>query len=191
MSEKSYHHGDLRNALIEAGIELVNARGVEQFSLRKVAAICGVSHTAPYAHFKDMNALMAAMSEHVTTQFMEKLQTTADNQSDTGEVITELGKAYISFFAEHPNYYQFLFFHSGVAVDLDHDDSDGYPPFALFRNTVYQILDFLGVPHEAKKQTLITMWALVHGITALLTNKSIQYSGDWNSIMDNVKGKLL
>ena len=53
MKSKSYHHGDLRNALIETGIELINEYGEEKLSLRKVATKCGVSNAAPYAHFKN------------------------------------------------------------------------------------------------------------------------------------------
>lgn len=48
MPKKQYHHKDLRNALIEKGIEIVNSEGLHSFSLRKVAAACGVSHAAPY-----------------------------------------------------------------------------------------------------------------------------------------------
>ena len=51
MSNNSYHHGNLKNALIEAGIEMVNEGGTASLSLRKVAAKCGVSNAAPYAHF--------------------------------------------------------------------------------------------------------------------------------------------
>jgi hypothetical protein len=109
-----------------------------------------------------------------------------DGQKQEAGVVTTLGKAYISFFAEHPNYYQFLFYHSNVTIDLDSDTSHDYPPFVLFRNTVYQMFDTL--PPEVKKQNLISMWALVHGITALLTNKNIHYSGDWRDIMDSMKG---
>ena len=50
---QTYHHKDLRNALIETGIQLVSTEGVNAFSLRKVAAACGVSHAAPYSHFQN------------------------------------------------------------------------------------------------------------------------------------------
>ncbi len=188
MTEKSYHHGDLRNALIEAGIELINEKGITQFSLRKVAGICGVSHTAPYAHFKDIGALMAAMSEHVTRQFMDTLGAAAKGQKPEA-VIGVLGRTYISFFAEHPNYFQFLFYNSDVTIDLDNDNADDYPPFKLFRDTVYATMGSL--PPAEKKKTLIALWSLVHGITALLTNKRIKYSGDWREIMDGMKGEAL
>ena len=69
----SYHHGNLRQALIDAGIKIINENGEENLSLRKVAAACGVSHAAPYAHFKDKDELIEAIKENVTERFMEKL----------------------------------------------------------------------------------------------------------------------
>ena len=54
----SYHHGNLREALIDAGIKIINENGEENLSLRKVAAACDVSHAAPYAHFRDKEELI-------------------------------------------------------------------------------------------------------------------------------------
>ena len=58
---QTYHHKDLRNALIETGIQIVNTEGVNAFSLRKVAAACGVSHAAPYSHFQNKEELLEEM----------------------------------------------------------------------------------------------------------------------------------
>lgn len=181
MDEKPYHHGDLRNALIEAGIALINEKGVEQFSLRKVAVACGVSHTAPYAHFKDVGALMAAMSEHVTSQLMGRFRSAMDGQGP--QLLTMLGKAYVAFFVDHPNYFQFLFYNSGLTIDIDNDEGIDYPAFALFREATYQMCKERGIPAEQWKHRLLEMWSLVHGITALSTNKNIKYSGDWLDIV--------
>ena len=62
----NYHHGDLRNALIETGIKIINESGEEGLSLRKVAAKCNVSHAAPYAHFKDKDELIAYYKDFKT-----------------------------------------------------------------------------------------------------------------------------
>ena len=58
-----YHHGNLRQALIDAGIKIINDSGESNLSLRKAAALCNVSHAAPYAHFKDKDELIEAIKE--------------------------------------------------------------------------------------------------------------------------------
>lgn len=65
MKEKSYHHGDLRRALIETGIDFIKEKGEEALSLRKIAEMCGVSNAAPYAHFKNKDEFIAAVQRYV------------------------------------------------------------------------------------------------------------------------------
>lgn len=185
MNNKPYHHGDLRNNLIEAGIDLINREGITGFSLRKVAAKCNVSHAAPYSHFKDIDDLICAMGEHVTKQFMEKLKASMIGQKYNPQSISILGEAYISFFIENPQYFQFLFYNSGITIDLDNDNTDDYPPFVLFREAAYQMFQSIQLPEDEYLKTLITLWSMVHGISSLLTNKNIRYSGDWNDIFKN------
>ena len=98
MQQKPYHHGNLRNTLIEAGIALLNEQGQQHFSLRKVAAKCGVSHAAPYSHFENKEALMEAMKEHVTKQFTEVLEKTVQQHKNDIDIMFYLVNAYITFF---------------------------------------------------------------------------------------------
>lgn len=185
MDNKPYHHGNLRNNLIETGIELINCEGIQGFSLRKLAAKCNVSHAAPYSHFKDIDELICAMGEHVTKQFMEKLKEAMIGQEHSPQSISLLGRAYISFFIENPQYFQFLFYNSRITIDLDNDNADDYPPFVLFRTAAYQMFRSIRLPEDEYLKTLITLWSMVHGISSLLTNKNICYSGDWNDIFEN------
>ena len=107
----SYHHGNLRQALIEAGIRMINEYGEEALSLRKVAAACGVSHAAPYAHFKDKESLLEAIKETVTLQFIHELEEAiaAAGNGTAENAVHEMGKRYILFFRNHPDYFYFLF----------------------------------------------------------------------------------
>lgn len=184
LKDKPYHRGNLRNQLIEAGIKLINLDGMNSFSLRKVAAECAVSHTAPYSHFKNIDELVAAMGEHVTSQFMDTLHASVQGQAENPDTIILLGQAYIDFFIEHPQYFQFLFYHSGIVIDLDNYDSDSYPPFALFRTTVYEVFRSSGLPEPEFTRHLVALWSMVHGITALLTNNGVRYSGNWRDLLE-------
>ena len=94
----NYHHGNLRQALIDAGIKIINESGEESLSLRKVAAKCNVSHAAPYAHFKDKDELIEAMKASVTQQFTETLTKAVEDAPDAESAILEMGKNYVLFF---------------------------------------------------------------------------------------------
>lgn len=184
MKSGTYHHGDLRNTLIETGIELIGKEGLGGFSLRKVAGKCGVSHAAPYSHFKDMQDLLTAMADHVTKQFTTSLQASIEGESDPMSAMEKLGTAYISFFEQHPTYLPFLFFQSGIQIQVDESDHDAppYPPFALFRATGYRLFRSLGLPPESDDQMLMAYWSLVHGVASLLSSNGIRYSGNWQKV---------
>ena len=89
----SYHHGNLRQALIDAGIKIINENGENALSLRKVAAACNVSHAAPYAHFKDKEELLEAMKKSVTDKFTNELETAVNKGRNAEESIILMVKA--------------------------------------------------------------------------------------------------
>ncbi len=109
MNEKSYHHGDLRRALIETGIEFIKQEGEETLSLRKIAEMCGVSNAAPYAHFKTKDEFIVAMQQYVMDLFSTALEKAALEYKDSPSLLLMLGKTYVIFFYQNPFYYDFLF----------------------------------------------------------------------------------
>ena len=119
MADK-YHHGNLRQSLIDAGIKIITEQGEAALSLRKVAAECGVSHAAPYAHFQDKEDLLNAINSSVTEQFMEELKSAVENETikSANNALLEMGKRYILFFKEHPDYFIFLFKNQGINAQI-------------------------------------------------------------------------
>lgn len=110
MKHTAYHHKNLRNELIEKGIELVEEYGMQQLSLRKVAQACNVSHAAPYSHFKNKDDLILAMQSYITDQFTERLQDVIAKHSGKPEFLMEFGKAYVLFFSsESPLFFLFIY----------------------------------------------------------------------------------
>ena len=181
MPNKNYHHGNLKIALIEAGIEMINEYGEAGLSLRKVAAKCNVSQAAPYAHFKNKEDLIHAMQQHVTEQFMQILEASVKNEKKgSPEAILKMGEAYIHFFIEHPNYFRFLFFTPYLQIHLSLDnDEDVYPPYQLFREYAIALLEQTGVSRETMLRQMINMWATVQGVSLIATQENVTYSGDW------------
>lgn len=177
----SYHHKDLRNALIETGIELVTTEGIDAFSLRKVAAACGVSHAAPYSHFKNKEDLLEAMQIFITDQFSTLLENIIQNNDHASTILKELGVAYISFFMEHSTYYQFLYAQSNIKIDLSFTiaDDENYKPFVIYKNTLNRFLQNTQYSDEKRKDIIITIWAFIQGVTSLATMNNVSYDQDW------------
>lgn len=188
MSEKSYHHGNLRTSLIEAGIEIVNEEGINGCSLRKVAAKCGVSHAAPYSHFKAKEELLEAMKQYVTEKFTLQLTDAIARCENEKELTTQLGKAYVFFFVENPNYFPFVFSQSSFQIDLTsrYGEVESYEPFDIFKNTVVSVMDRMSIPKTVHLQTLLAMWSVVHGIAAIATMKSVVYDGNWMEMLEKI-----
>lgn len=187
MEQKQYHHGNLKIALIEAGITLLNEQGEEHFSLRKVAAKCGVSHAAPYSHFENKEALIESMKEHVTKQFVEILQKTVEQRKNDLDIMLHLGNAYISFFMEHKQYFSFLYEYSGIQFDFTENGilNNNYTPCNIFKKAALDFMEKIDFPEQKRFDVLIAMLALVHGITAMLITQKADYEIKWENLLEN------
>lgn len=188
MKEKPYHHGNLKTTLIEVGIVIVNEEGTIGFSLRKVAARCGVSHAAPYSHFKDKEELLEAMKSYVTEKFTNVLNNTIQQSSNQTELIIQLGKAYVLFFVDNPNYFSFLFSQRSLQIDLtsNFDITESYQPFEIFKNVAISAMNKMNSPKDIYLQTLIAMWSVVHGIAAIATMKGVIFDGSWEEMVEKI-----
>ena len=176
-----YHREGLKNLLIEKGIEIVNTDGVQSFSLRKAAAACKVSHAAPYSHFRNKEELLNAMQLHITDRFSKTLETAIAENKKPAELLKKLGIAYVSFFIDNPAYFQFLYSKSDIKVDLTLSvpDEENYAPFILYKNSILSLLKQAKVPKKKQNDILITIWAFIHGLTALAAMKNVHYDKNW------------
>lgn len=179
--KQSYHHKDLRNALIEKGIEIVSKEGIHSFSLRKVAAACGVSHAAPYSHFQNKEELLEAMQLFITDRFSKLLEDTIQKNHNISEILKDMGVTYISFFVENPAYFQFLYSQSNIKIDLSLSisDKENYKPYIIYKDIVSKLLEQVNYPLEEQNDVIITIWAFIHGITSLATMSNVYYNNDW------------
>ncbi len=181
-----YHHGNLRQALIEAGIKIINESGEENLSLRKVAALCNVSHAAPYAHFKDKDELLEAIKNSVTERFMEELLNAVEGKPTADQAIIAMGRTYIQFFSSNPDYFAFIFGKQNINAHLkmNREYKDDYPPFLLLRRMYLKHLEENGLEKTFEEQEieLIKIWSIVHGMASIACMKGIRSSVNWNDI---------
>ena len=177
----TYHRKNLKGDLIEAGITLVAKEGLEGFSLRKVAGLCGVSHAAPYSHFGNKDVLLEEMQNYVSESFSAELEKTIAKCKDKEALLMELGKAYLRFFSKHPNYFAFLFGKSNIALDLTEgaDPQKNYRPYEIFKAAAAEFLERKNCPKEKRNDITISLWAFIHGITSLATMRGAKRGFKW------------
>ncbi|MCR4648191.1 MAG: TetR/AcrR family transcriptional regulator [Lachnospiraceae bacterium] len=181
----NYHHGDLRNALIEAGIRIINESGEDALSLRKAAAACGVSHAAPYAHFPDKESLLAAIKETVTNGFIKELESAANNKKvkNAEEAILAMGERYILFFEKNPDYFNFLFHKQKLEVhtDMNKEYDDDYAPFLIFKKYLEKYFEESGLELTDKEKEigLLKNWGLVQGLASIASMENVNVTLSW------------
>ncbi len=162
----SYHHGDLRAALVDAARDIVVHQGPAAVSLRGVAKAVGVSQTAPYHHFKDKQALLEAVAAAATRAFTATMLAHADGASDPRERLNRLGVGYVSFAVRERALFQFMQAPAFQAEDVDLDLAEAraasYAPLA---DAVAACLP--GAGERRIKTACAAAWSLVHGMASL------------------------
>ena len=184
----SYHHGNLRQALIDAGVKIINESGEGGLSLRKAAALCEVSHAAPYAHFKDKDELIEAIKASVTEQFMQKLQCAVDGAPDAESALISMGNSYVAFFLHKPDYFKFLFGNQNITAHLstDKEYEEDYPPFKLLKNTYLRFTAEKKIKKSKTEQEmdLLKLWSSAHGLAAIACMSQVKMSFDLEKALE-------
>jgi AcrR family transcriptional regulator len=175
---KKYHHGDLKNALIQAGIEILATEGVGALSLRRVARAAGVSHAAPYAHFADKQALIAAISTAGYQKLHDRLSVVlAHYPDDPARQLVEVGWTYLDFALTDTAHFKITF--SGVV-----EQERAYP--ALVENAqqsfrlVVQIVTACqarGILKAGPSDLLtLSIWGAIHGLISLILEEQASHT---------------
>lgn len=191
MSAKQYHHGDLKVSLIEAANKILLRDGADALSLRAIAAEVGVSHMAPYAHFKNKKELIKSVAESGFVKMAETMETVAfelkkDKSLTPGELVLAYGASYLEFATLNPQLYRLMLGQvetSGRKTKKDDieqavsADSVNSPfiestkkPFILLR----EAFALRGDNDEKVKAQALGAWSMVHGMAALIIEGHIQ-----------------
>lgn len=147
----TYHHGNLRPALLRAAGKILEKEGVGALSLREAARRAGVSHNAPYRHFPDREALLAALAAEGFQLLGEAMRDRAGK---------EMGEAYVRFALDHPQRFRLMF---GGSVPIAEYEQLRDAAAATYRGLVEAFKD-LPRPEIAAAAA----WSLVHGLANLL-----------------------
>ena len=176
--KKTYHHGDLKNALIKAGVDILAKEGVSGLSLRKVASKAGVSHSAPYSHFADKQALIAAISTEGFRQLYERVSAVAEEfKTKPSRQLVEVAWAYVQFAMDDRDRFKVMF--SGIL-----EKEREYPEFVAEAQKNFQLVKMIVETNQASgvlrsgpsDLVALSAWGIVHGFIMLLLEGQISHT---------------
>lgn len=166
---RGYHHGNLREALLAAAVELIGRHGPAGFTVAEAARLAGVSPGAPYRHFRDAEALLAEVALRGYERFTEALAAAWNGgRPEPLKAFEALGRAYLAFARAEPAYYNAMFetqldpaAHPGLAAAADR-------AFGVLREATERLI--AGLPEGRRPPALMValhIWAMSHGIASL------------------------
>jgi len=162
---ESYHHGDLRAALVEAGLRLIEERGAEDIGLREAARAVGVSATAIYRHFPDKGAFLRALAQEGLGRLAAAQKAASEAAGGGSAGFDATGRAYVRFALANPGLFR-LIFSSAKSDPMDWSNVSDDAMRLLRDNAVRLVAEDRG-PDEAKIFAL-RAWAMVHGLAVLM-----------------------
>lgn len=163
-SVDGYHHGDLRNALVEAAVQILSEKGGSGLSLREVARRAGVSHAAPYHHFADKEALIAAVCDHGYGLLQQEMQKGHDRGRVALDGLQNAGVAYARFAVDHPALFRLMYTWERVG---DPSEEWTNATTAMNEGMVRGIMDATGSSLDEARMIHFTLWAAMHGLIML------------------------
>jgi len=176
--DRSYHHGDLASALLDAGEEELSENGIEGFSLRRVAKRAGVSHAAPAHHFRNTNILLSAIAARGFQRFVarqEEFRRLAACEPQAQMEASGLG--YVSFALENPALYRLMF--GSDRLDFSSQPLSQAANDA-FDDLVHHVANLTGnhaspLTDRAVAVAVAAIWASAHGLADLLISGRLEW----------------
>lgn len=188
-STGKYHHGNLHRELINATLQLISEKGVKAFTIREVAKRAGVSHAAPYRHFRDKEDLLAAVAKDgfdmMVSDTRERFRKYPDDPLARFQIS---GLAYIDFAVTYPSHYRVMFA-SGenrhkATVELNQSSKEA---FMFLYNSICECQDAGLVRPGDPSELAMAAWSIVHGYAMLYIDGFI---GSANSFFPNSNNEL-
>jgi AcrR family transcriptional regulator len=166
---RGYHHGNLREALVRAALDLIAAKGIAGFTFADAARAAGVSSAAPYRHFRDRDALLADVALRGFEQFADKLAAAwNDGKPEPVAALDRVGRAYLDFARKEPAFYSAMF-EAGIAADSDAALRQASErAFGVLRSAAEAVTARMPASRRPPAMMMsLHIWSLAHGIASL------------------------
>jgi AcrR family transcriptional regulator len=167
VSPRPYHHGDLRRTLLQASIRLIAQVGPDGFTLREVARMAGVSHNAPYRHFRDKESLLAAVASQGFQQLTRSLQEHAARHRRALERFLAAGEGYVEFALRWPQHYAVMFDAPPPRESHPEYAAAATQAFGVLLGHIVECQQEGSFPAGDAHRFALVAWSLVHGIAKL------------------------
>lgn len=179
-----YHHGDLRQALIDEALAMIGESGLEALTIRALARRVGVSHAAPAHHFASKADLIGVLAAEGFRRLADAMERAAAEVDTPVERLLAIGQGYLRFARDNPSHFRVIFQHdadTSDAIKLADAESRAYN---VLRETCAEALASRGrPPGEPELQALTaTAWGLVHGLATLWLDGPMRCTPDGTSI---------
>jgi AcrR family transcriptional regulator len=170
--KRAYHHGDLRSALIETGMRLIEYSDADQLSLREVAREVGVSAAAVYRHFPDKAALLSALAAEGLDRLGEAQRAAAAEAGFGPDGFNASGRTYVRFALKHPSLFRMIMAHTPQVDHFAADSGDVSSPMRWLRSSVAALAPEGATPDQ-QRQAALRAWSRVHGLAMLMLDGQI------------------
>ena len=171
MTGSPYHHGNLREALVEAAVDVVREGGPEALALRELARRVGVSHNAAYRHFADLDALVEVVVERAMEALVatihRRLAAVTDEEpvSRARRRLVAIGAGYVEFALSESGLFRLLF--TAYPEPPEGDTDSGEDPYGMLNAALDELVDVGYLAPDDRVGVDVTCWAAVHGFAVL------------------------
>ena len=164
---RGYHHGRLKDALLEAARALIAQRGPGGFTFAELAKLVGVTGAAPYRHFSDRNAIMTELARRGFDMFGQRLAGAWDNgKPDARTALKRMGGAYLAFAREEPGLYSAMFSNVG-SLAAPEAGASADKALALLKLACETVLRARGGSADEAQKLALEVWSVSHGVAML------------------------
>jgi AcrR family transcriptional regulator len=165
-----YHHGDLRAALIDAGLQLTRAGGPDALTIREATRQVGVSPNAAYRHFADREALLAAVATAIQLQMAARMRASVRRRGSS-ELLRAVGIGYIKFALDEPGWFAVAFFGSGQS-----NETGSAAPYLALVEALDAMVEAGALPPERRDGAEWPCFSAVHGFAELALRGPLRYA---------------
>ena len=178
----SYHHGDLRQKIIDEALSWIERENIVSLSLRGIARRLGVSHNAPYRHFPDKESLLVAIAEIGFRQLNQALQQALNGKANNcQEKLENIGVAYIRYAVANQTYYRVMFSDLQLICDKYPElDRISEQAFTVLLNAIEAGQEVKVFIAEDSRQLARVCWSLTHGVSMLAIDNQFTISSSDN-----------